>query len=215
MPKKLIRHTVFVSCLVFSTKLSLFGSEKKLDYFHAVAVQYGENGEKRFHSFKKLFQEAQELSEKDQLVRVNAFFNQIPYGSDEKIWGNKDYWATPIELLSKGRGDCEDYAIAKFFTLLELGVPKEKLFLTYVVTDNLTRRHMVLAYYEYEGSVPLILDNRILSIDPELMNRDYIPLYRFNLNDFIAYDQGFERKSPLITKKMYQWEELTKRLSKV
>lgn len=215
MAKKLIRHTVILSCLVFSTKASLLASAIEPVDFQAVAIQYGENAEKRFLSLKKLLKETQTLSEKEQLVRVNDFFNQIPYGSDLKIWGNEDYWATPIELLSKGRGDCEDYAIAKFFTLLELGVPKEKLFLTYVVTDNLTRRHMVLAYYEYENSVPLILDNRILHIDSEAMNRNYIPLYRFNLNDFITYGHGGERKGFLETKKLSKWEELTKRLGKV
>lgn len=215
MPKKLIRRTVIISCIVFSTKSSLFANPIEPVDFHAIAIQYGENAEKRFLSLKKLLKETQTLSEKEQLVRVNDFFNQIPYGSDAKIWGNQDYWATPIELLSKGRGDCEDYAIAKFFTLLELGIPKEKLFLTYVVTDNLTRRHMVLAYYEYENSTPLILDNRILHIDSESMNQNYIPLYRFNLNDFIAYDHGWERKSLLEIKKLSKWENLTKRLGKV
>lgn len=212
MPKKLIRHTVIISFLVFSSKVSLFGSQNELTSFNSVAIEYDGSAEKRFHTLKKLFQEAQGLNEKDQLVRVNDFFNQIPYSSDQKSWKETDYWATPSEFLSKGRGDCEDFAIAKFFALLELGIPKEKLFLTYAVIDNLTQRHMVLAYYEYDGAIPLILDNRTLSIDPESMNHDYIPLYRFNLNNFITYDKDGEHKSPLASKKMYKWEELTKRL---
>lgn len=215
MPKKLIRHTVIVSFLIFGPKPSLNANQIKVFSFQSFAMQYGESAKRRFLSLKKLLVEAQALPDNERLLRVNDFFNQIPYSSDEKVWGDHDYWATPLEMLGKGKADCEDYAIAKFFTLLEMGVPEEKLFLTYVVTDNLTTRHMVLAYYEYEGAVPLILDNRAFTIVPESLNKDYIPLYRFNLKDFIGFENGLEHKSALTTKKLHHWNDLNKRFTKV
>ncbi len=215
MPKKLIRHTVIVSFLIFGPKPSLNANQIKVFNFQSFAMQYGESAKRRFLSLKKLLVEAQALPDNERLLRVNDFFNQIPYSSDEKVWGDHDYWATPLEMLGKGKADCEDYAIAKFFTLLEMGVPEEKLFLTYVVTDNLTTRHMVLAYYEYEGAVPLILDNRAFTIVPESLNKDYIPLYRFNLKDFIGFENGLEHKSALTTKKLHHWNDLNKRFTKV
>lgn len=215
MPKKLIHRTVVISFLVFGVKTSLYARQIEMYNFQSIAMQYDENAKKRFDSLKKLVKDAQGLSDTERLFRVNDFFNQVPYSSDEKVWGDRDYWATPLEMLGKGKADCEDYAIAKFFTLLEMGIPEEKLFLTYVVTDNLTTRHMVLAYYEYKGAVPLILDNRAFTIVPETLNKNYIPLYRFNLNDFIAYEDGLEHKSSIATKKLHKWEELTKRFTKV
>lgn len=215
MPKKLIHRTVVISFLVLGVKTSLCARRIEVYNFQAVATHYDESAQKRFVSLKKLLKEGQGLSDNERLFRVNDFFNQVPYSSDEKVWGNRDYWATPVEMLGKGKADCEDYAIAKFFTLLEMGIPEEKLFLTYVVTDNLTTRHMVLAYYEYKGAVPLILDNRAFTIAPENLNKNYIPLYRFNLNDFIAYEDGWEHKSSIATKKLHQWENLTKRFTKV
>jgi len=215
MPKKLIRHTVIISFLILGIKPSLHANQIRVYNFQSFAIQYGEGAKKRFISLKKLLKEAQGLSDKERLLRVNDFFNQVPYSSDEKVWGNSDYWATPLEMLGKGKADCEDYAIAKFFTLLEMGIPEEKLFLTYAVTDNLTTRHMVLAYYEYKGAVPLILDNRAFTILPESLSKDYIPLYRFNLNDFIGFEDGVEHKSAITTKKLHQWTDLTKRFTKV
>ena len=52
--------------------------------------------------------------------------------SDEKLWGQSDYWASRMESIGQNAGDCEDYVIAKFFTLIDLGIPQEKLYFTYV-----------------------------------------------------------------------------------
>ena len=53
-------------------------------------------------------------------------------------WNKVDYWATPIEFLASHGGDCEDFAIAKYFTLIQLGIPEEQLTLTYVKALRLT-----------------------------------------------------------------------------
>ena len=84
--------------------------------------------------------------------------------NDQALWEQKDYWATPIETLSIGGGDCEDYAIAKYFTLKQLGVDESKLRLTYVKAIELNQAHMVLTYFENKRAVPLVLDNLINNI---------------------------------------------------
>lgn len=211
--RKRLRAGIRISFLLFCLKISLAASVIDIYDAQQIGVKYGDAAKKRFGALKKLILENKDLPERERLVCVNNFFNQVPYESDRTCWGKSDYWATPVEMLGVGKADCEDYAIAKFFTLLEMGVPREKLFLTYALTDNATNRHMVLAYYADEFSTPLILDNRALSIEPEAVSKKYIPLYRFNLERFVAFDHGFEHKSPIDFKKLENWESIAKRLS--
>jgi predicted transglutaminase-like cysteine proteinase len=99
---------------------------------------------------------------------------------DHKLWGESNYWAKPIEFIGANGGDCEDFAIAKYFTLLELGIPDEKIRITMVKAMTLNQYHMVLAYYATPGSVPLILDNINGKIKPASERKDLIPIYSFN-----------------------------------
>lgn len=64
---------------------------------------------------------------------MNDFFNrQIKFAEDAAIWSQPDYWATPLETLGLGAGDCEDFSIAKYYSLKEVGVAPDKLRLIYV-----------------------------------------------------------------------------------
>ena len=105
---------------------------------------------------------SQALTEREQVAQVNTFFNRIPRSHDSATWGRKDYWATPAELLQRRRGDCEDVAIAKYFTLRRLGIGNERLRLAYGKIVDMSRGviepHMVLIYMP-DASVQLILDN--------------------------------------------------------
>src|SRR3546814_12131551 len=102
-----------------------------------------------------------DLSEQALLKAVNKYWNQtIMGGEDIYVWKQKDYWATPLETLVKGAGDCEDYVIGKYFSLLKLGVAPDKLRLVYVKA-RLGRQsvaHMVLGYYPTTDADPLVLD---------------------------------------------------------
>ena len=93
----------------------------------------------------------------EQLKAVNAYFNQWPYRLDIDNWGMPDYWATPEEFIKKS-GDCEDYAITKYYALRALGVPAERLRIL-AVTNTLrgNEGHAVLA--AYTDNDVLILDN--------------------------------------------------------
>ncbi|WP_197479414.1 transglutaminase-like cysteine peptidase, partial [Oleiphilus sp. HI0132] len=75
-------------------------------------------------------------------------------------------WATPLEFLATNAGDCEDFSIAKYFTLREMGIPDDMIKITYVKALELNQAHMVLAYYPTPDAEPLILDNLINEIKP-------------------------------------------------
>ena len=119
-----------------------------------------------------------------QLRTVNQFFNtRIEFATDEQVWGQVDYWASPLEALAKGRGDCEDYAIAKYFSLIAAGMPVARLRLVYVraqLDDGPAQAHMVLAYYPPGGGEVLILDNLVDQVLPAAQRGDLQPVFSFN-----------------------------------
>ncbi|OWQ93934.1 hypothetical protein CDN99_02890 [Roseateles aquatilis] len=121
--------------------------------------------------------------ERDRLALVNNFFNQrIAFKDDMEVWGQIDYWATPLEMLDKGAGDCEDYAIAKYMSLQSAGVAPAKLRMVYVRAQFQGRpqAHMVLAYYPQPDAEPLILDNINPEIRPASLRPDLTPVFSFN-----------------------------------
>ncbi len=124
--------------------------------------------------------------ESQRLSTFNDFFNRrIVFGADTEVWGQLDYWASPLETLGKGRGDCEDYVIAKYFSLMAAGVPAAKLRLVYVRATiggpgGAVQAHMVLAYYDAPGVEPLILDNLIREIRTASRRPDLEPVFSFN-----------------------------------
>jgi predicted transglutaminase-like cysteine proteinase len=119
-----------------------------------------------------------------QLRAVNHFYNsRIEFAPDAQVWGQVDYWASPLEALNKGQGDCEDYAIAKYFSLLAGGIPVARLRLVYVraqLDDALAQAHMVLAYYPAMGGETLILDNLVEEVLPASQRSDLAPVFSFN-----------------------------------
>jgi len=142
---------------------------------------------------------------------VNGFFNQVPYVTDLINWGVDDYWATPTELLGSFGGDCEDYAIGKYLSLKEIGIPIEKLRITYVRALNLGETHMVLAYYPTPDADPLILDNLIGDIRPASQRTDLEPVYSFN-DDDLWLRTGDARKGGASNVRL--WRDLLEKLAK-
>jgi predicted transglutaminase-like cysteine proteinase len=121
----------------------------------------------------------------DRLQVVNTFLNQVPWLSDQAHWSAADYWATPAETVGSHGADCEDYAIAKYFLLKELGVPIHRLRITYVRAVRLNEPHMVLAYYARTDAEPLILDNLDDRVRLASARSDLIPVYSFNDEDVV------------------------------
>lgn len=151
----------------------------------AFAVKrFGADAAARLKPWFDVLHAAAALSEPEKLQRVNQFFNRIPNESDAAHWGVREYWASPVELLASNGGDCEDFALAKYFTLRELGVPDERLRLTYTKAylraTGQIQSHMVLTYHAVQGAEPLVLDNMIDAIKPASHRTDLTPTYSFN-----------------------------------
>lgn len=157
-----------------------------IDVLQASFVQrWGVAAKPVFDEWRQLLQEAANSPDLVRLRKANDFFNQrVRFADDSAIWGQADYWATPLETLGRGSGDCEDYAIAKYFTLVHMGVPAERLRLVYVRAQtgfsDLTQAHMVLAYDDGALSEPLLLDNLIPDIRPASRRPDLQPVFGFN-----------------------------------
>ena len=145
--------------------------------FNYVARRFSPDAPKRLTVWQRLIQDmrnaeaagarrSEPKAESLTLRKMNDFFNQIPYYNDIVHWGKEDYWATPVEALSSFGADCEDYSIAKYLSLKELGIPIERLRITYVRAKDLGESHMVLAYYPTPEAEPLILDNLTRELKP-------------------------------------------------
>lgn len=121
--------------------------------------------------------------ELQRLKDINDFFNRrLAFRDDAVTWGLPDYWASPLESLDKRAGDCEDYAIAKYFSLAAAGVPTARLRMVYVRARlaGQSLAHMVLAYYAQPGAEPLILDNLRPEVLPASQRPDLTPVFSFN-----------------------------------
>jgi predicted transglutaminase-like cysteine proteinase len=143
--------------------------------------EHGGSAARLMHRWRDKMHELATASEDEKLRGINDFFNQsIPYVSDQKHWQQDDYWATPYESLASGGGDCEDYVIAKYYTLTKLGVETEKLRITYVKAIRYNQAHMVLTYFPTPDAVPYVLDNLIPTIKSADRRDDLEPVYSFN-----------------------------------
>ncbi|WP_237149782.1 cysteine protease LapG [Metapseudomonas otitidis] len=172
--------------------------------------RYGNLGpaRQRILDWSDLIQRSGELPEKDKLTAVNRFFNaKLRFVDDQRNWGQNDYWATPIEALVKGAGDCEDYFIAKYFTLRRLGIPAEKLRITYVKALNYNQAHMVLTFYATPTADPLVLDNLISDIRPASQRKDLLPVYAFNAEGLYT---GGKRSGD--SKKLSRWQDILQKM---
>lgn len=154
----------------------------------------------------------------DKLRRVNEFFNRrIRFADDREIWGQVDYWATPMETLAKGQGDCEDFTIGKYFTLLAAGVPDEQLRLVYVKAriggpdSSIQQAHMVLAYYAAPDAEPMVLDNLITEIRPASRRPDLTPVFSFNSQGIWAGATGGTAPSAGGIGRLSRWQDLLQR----
>ncbi|WP_406664583.1 transglutaminase-like cysteine peptidase [Gallaecimonas sp. GXIMD1310] len=145
-----------------------------------VSSVYGKSAGLRLLRWQTLIIDNQNKPEALKVLRVNDFFNQLHFVDDIRLWGKNDYWATPLEFIGADGGDCEDFAIAKYFTLLELGVAESKMRITYVKALSVNQYHMVLAYYPTPQAVPLILDNLVPDIRRATERPDLLPIYSFN-----------------------------------
>lgn len=121
----------------------------------------GESSRCGYKAYMDLLRDLSGAPRQVQVRGVNRFFNAVPYGSDQSVWGQVDYWATPAEFLN-ARGDCEDYAVAKYRALRKLGYSSDDVRLV-TVWDRKRRTHHAVTAVRLDNRV-MLLDNQ--SVDP-------------------------------------------------
>ena len=156
------------------------------DRMLAAAQKLGPGAVAGVRALQPVLAAALPLDDLGKLAAVNDFFNRrIVFREDIEVWQQLDYWASPLETLDKGQGDCEDYAVAKYFSLLALGMPTARLRLVYVLAQvggpgAAQMPHMVLAYYAAPGAEPMILDNLLGELRSASRRPDLTPVFSFN-----------------------------------
>jgi predicted transglutaminase-like cysteine proteinase len=205
-----------ICLLAFSLSLAVAGVE--IDRMMLLASQrYGDSGAASVAAWRDLLTQAAGQPEAIKLRRANDFFNRrIRFGEDSDIWRTQDYWATPLETLGRAQGDCEDFAIAKYVTLKLLGIPSEKLRLTYVKAriggpqSTLVQAHMVLSYYPAPEDEPLVLDNLISDIRPASRRPDLVTIFGFNAEGL--WVGGASPRAASASQRLSRWQSVLARM---
>ena len=200
-----------IACVIFSSvALSDDASSTFTTYFFQdIENKHGIRARKRAEKWQQIIISSDTDNEWKQIHKINHFFNQsIKEQDDALLWGQKDYWASPFETINKGYGDCEDYAIAKFFSLRELGIPENKLRLLYARQLDNKQPHMVLIYYQSSGAQPLVLDNINTKIQAINKRSDLKPIYSFNSKGMWLMKKNGSEKKIKNSAGVSAWEKL-------
>jgi predicted transglutaminase-like cysteine proteinase len=178
-----------------------------------VELEYGNYARQRVFIWFKLINNYRNAAPLDKLELVNNFINRLDFINDIDLWGQEDYWATPLQMLSSNGGDCEDYSIAKYFTLRKMGIPEEHMRLTYVKALQLDQAHMVLTYFPTTDSEPLVLDNLVTEIRPTAERTDLLPVYSFNGNGlWLSKTKGSDERIGRSVR-LSRWQEVIARIN--
>jgi len=141
------------------------------------------------------------------LTLVNAFFNKLRFVSDESLWRQSDYWATPLQLLAAGGGDCEDFAIAKYFTLRAMGVADDHLRITYVwnhdTPSGRPEPHMVLTVASPLDGAPLVAQRKELE-----------PVYALNSHQLWLVGDGAKTLAAGSPAQIPQWRRFSQAMAR-
>jgi predicted transglutaminase-like cysteine proteinase len=200
-------------CLIFTTvpRAGEFALSQEL--LSGIEQQYGDHARQRVLAWNELIISNRSLDEIDKLKKVNDFFNELDFINDIDHWGKEDYWATPLQMLTSNGGDCEDFSIAKYFTLHEMGIPEDRMRLTYVKALELNQAHMVLAYYSSPDAEPLIMDNLVADILPSSQRDDLLPVYSFNGKGlWLAKSHGTDQQVGH-SSRLSRWNEVIAKIS--
>lgn len=145
-------------------------------YQAMVGCSAGSACDRKSAAFANIIEIAKGKEFSEKLSFVNSSVNRlIAYRKHSVVYGNLDYWATPLETLEHRAGDCKDFTILKMTALLRAGIPPQSM--SFVVLRDRKRGffHAVLSVSTASGAFILdSLSNRVLR-DSELP--DYQPLY--------------------------------------
>ncbi|MEH6443014.1 MAG: transglutaminase-like cysteine peptidase [Oceanospirillaceae bacterium] len=181
-------------------------------FIKQMGQKYGNRAKLRLKRWQQLIKDLRGKSEKTKLTEVNNFFNKVRFLDDIKHWGMKDYWATPVEFLVTNGGDCEDFTIAKYYTLKALGVDISKMSIAYVKALDYNQAHMVLTFYSSPKAEPVILDNLIPQIKKASKRKDLLHVYSFNGDNLWISKKGRRAKLVGSSDRLGPWVKLQNKL---
>lgn len=167
--------------------------------------------------WQTLLEQIQTVPTDEKLQRVNEFVHDsLNYRLDSELWNREDYWASPLQTLAHGMGDCEDFVIIQYVSLLSAGIPDDQLRLIYVrariggPASPVTRPHMVLGYYPTPGAEPILLDSLMEDILPARERTDLTPVFSFNSSGLWAGGAGASAGSS--TARLSPWRDVLNRM---
>ena len=203
---------LFVLCFSVAGWIAADGLGLTEKLLNKISEIYGTEAKDRLLEWQSVVYNNNNVGDEKKLEIVNTFFNKAQFLNDIDHWEKEDYWATPVEFLSTNGGDCEDFSIAKYFTLREMGVPVEKMRIMYVKAIELNQAHMVLTYYPSPDAEPVILDNLINEIKLASSREDLVPVYSFNADGlWLAKERGKGRRVGS-SKRIKLWQDLGLRI---
>ena len=135
---------------------------------------------KGLHQYLK--QESDLGIEVKELEELNSEVNHlIKYTPDQKLYGTPDHWASYQEISKTLAGDCEDYALLKYWALRKTGVPAEDMHIL-VFYDQVVRIHHAVLVVD-----GMILENRTDKLIPLERMTDILPNMAINEEEFFIY----------------------------
>ena len=214
----LLRHFFLALLLVFSTLYAIAALDP-VALQQQLSARFGPTRVVLLKDWLQTISSAKTIGDEARLKRINDFINQnILFDSDSGTWQQSDYWATPLETIGQGAGDCEDFAIIKYVSLRMAGISDGKLRLIYVKarldTPNgpVQQAHMVLAYYATPNAEPQILDNLDTSIRSASKRPDLQPVFSFNSEAIFAGVSGKDKASEGGIGRLSRWEDAWRRI---
>ncbi|MFZ5653043.1 MAG: transglutaminase-like cysteine peptidase [Pseudomonadota bacterium] len=184
------------------------------DLLGRIARDHGPEAAQRVERWFDIIDRGRAAADAERLQLANGFFNRARFTTDTEVWQRDDYWATPIEFLIEDAGDCEEFAIAKYFTLTGMGIAEDALRITYAKALGLDQPHMVLAWYPTPAADPLILDNLDPRILPASQRPDLSPVYSFNGADLWLARNRREQVRSGDAASLSHWRQLRDRLAR-
>lgn len=147
-----------------------------------------------FRAYAAILDQVKDARRGLQIPKINYMVNRVlAYRDDARVWNTGEYWASPVEALTKRAGDCEDYAILKYALLRDLGVKDADMRIV-VLMDTAARQHHAVLSVRHEGKW-LILDNRFSRVRFERDLPHYRPLYSVNASG--QWSHGQDKGAPV------------------
>lgn len=202
---------------LFFTYLQLFSAENfSQKVLKDAKEKYGEQVVSKMTYLNEMIEKAKVADTLNKLKLVNDFFNNVPYVTDIKHWEQDDYWASPMEFVGTTGGDCEDYAIAKYFTLIKVGIDESKLRLGYVKYlkkgTDFEETHMVLLYFHREDAIPIVLDNILKKMELASERNDLKLVYSFNAQGLWEAKNKGKEHVKVGENKLLKWKSLIEKI---